>query len=29
MDLLGNSSMPYLIAAIYACYLPVHFFTRR
>jgi MFS family permease len=29
MDLLGNSSMPYLIAAIYACYLPVYFFTRR
>jgi MFS family permease len=25
MDLLGNNSMPYLIAAIYACYLPVHF----
>ena len=29
MDLLGNSSMPYLIAAIYACYLPVYFFARR
>ena len=29
MDLLGNSSMPYLIAAIYACYLPVYFVTRR
>ncbi len=29
MDLLGNSSMPYLIAAIYACYLHVHFFARR
>lgn len=25
MDVLGNNSMPYLIAAIYACYLPVHF----
>jgi MFS family permease len=29
MDLLGNDSLPYLIAAIYACYLPVYFFTRR
>jgi MFS family permease len=29
MDLLGNSSMPYLIAGIYACYLPVYFFARR
>ncbi len=29
MDLLGNDSMPYLIAAVYACYLPVYFFTRR
>jgi len=25
MDVLGNSSMPYLLAAIYACYLPVYF----
>jgi MFS family permease len=25
MDVLGNDSMPYLIAAIYACYLPVYF----
>jgi len=29
MDLLGNDSMPYLIAAVYACYLPVYFFARR
>ncbi len=29
MDLLGNNSMPYLIAATYACYLPVYFFSRR
>jgi hypothetical protein len=29
MDLLGNDSLPYLIAAIYACYLPVYFFTRH
>ena len=29
MDLLGNASMPYLIAAIYACYLPVYWFARR
>ncbi len=28
MDLLGNDSMPYLIAAIYACYLPVYVFAR-
>jgi MFS family permease len=25
MDLLGNNAMPYLIAAIYGCYLPVYF----
>ena len=25
MDVLGNNSMPYLIAAIYGCYLPVYF----
>jgi len=29
MDLLGNMSMPYLIAAIYAVYLPVFFLARR
>jgi hypothetical protein len=29
MDLLGNASMPYLIAAIYTCYLPVYWFARR
>lgn len=29
MDILGNASMPYLIAAIYAAYLPVFFLTRR
>jgi MFS family permease len=29
MDLLGNASMPYLIAAIYTCYLPVYWFSRR
>ena len=29
MDVLGNNSMPYLIAAIYALYLPVFFLTRR
>ena len=29
MDVLGNNSMPYLIAAIYGCYLPVYFFSRR
>jgi MFS family permease len=29
MDLLGNASMPYLIAAIYAVYLPVFFLARR
>lgn len=29
MDLLGNDSMPYLIAAVYACYLPVHMIARR
>ena len=29
MDLFGDSSMPYLIAAIYAAYLPVFFSARR
>jgi len=29
MDLLGDNSLPYLIAAVYACYLPVYLFTRR
>lgn len=29
MDILGNLSMPYLIAAIYAVYLPVFFLARR
>ncbi len=29
MDVLGDQSMPYLIAAIYAVYLPVFFITRR
>jgi hypothetical protein len=29
MDILGNVSMPYLIAAIYAVYLPVFFLARR
>jgi len=29
MDILGNNSMPYLIAAIYVVYLPVYFLTRR
>lgn len=29
MDLLGNDSMPYLIAAIYAVYLPIFFIARR
>ena len=29
MDVLGNESMPYLIAAIYAVYLPVFFLARR
>ena len=29
MDLLGDRSLPYLIAAIYAAYLPVFFLTRR
>lgn len=28
MDLLGNDSMPYLIAVIYLCYLPVYFASR-
>ncbi len=28
MDILGNDAMPYIIAAIYACYLPV-FFLRK
>jgi hypothetical protein len=28
MDLLGNDSMPYLIAGIYLCYLPVYFASR-
>jgi MFS family permease len=29
MDLLGNEALPYLIAGLYACYLPVHVFARR
>jgi MFS family permease len=29
MDLLGDDSMPYLIAGVYACYLPVYLFSRR
>jgi len=29
MDLLGDDSMPYLIAGVYACYLPVYWFARR
>lgn len=29
MDLLGDNSLPYLIAAIYAAYLPVFFLARR
>ncbi len=29
MDILGDKSMPYLIAAIYAVYLPVFFLARR
>ncbi len=29
MDLLGADSFPYLIAAIFACYLPVYFFAHR
>jgi len=29
MDVFGDSSMPYLIATIYAVYLPVFFLTRR
>lgn len=29
MDVFGNSAMPYLIAAIYAAYLPVFLFARR
>ena len=29
MDVLGNESMPYLIAAIYVVYLPVFFLARR
>ena len=29
MDVFGNNSMPYLIAAIYAVYLPVFFLARR
>lgn len=29
MDLFGDRAMPYLIAAIYACYLPVLFLARR
>jgi hypothetical protein len=28
MDVLGNNSMSYLIAAIYVVYLPVFFITR-
>ena len=28
MDSLGNNSLPYLIAAIFACYLPVYVFVR-
>ena len=29
MDAFGDSTMPYLIAAIYALYLPVFFLVRR
>ena len=29
MDVFGDSAMPYLIAAIYAVYLPVFLLTRR
>jgi hypothetical protein len=29
MDVLGDQSMPCLIAAIYAVYLPVSFISRR
>jgi MFS family permease len=29
MDVLGDQSMPYLIAAIYAIYLPIFFIARR
>jgi len=29
MDVLGNDSMPYLIAAIYAVYLPIFFLAKR
>jgi MFS family permease len=29
MDMLGDSALPYLIAAIYAVYLPVFFLARR
>lgn len=29
MDWLGADSFPYLIAAIFACYIPVHFLGRR
>jgi hypothetical protein len=29
MDILGDQSMSYMIAAIYAIYLPIYFVTRR
>jgi len=29
MDLLGNESMPYLIAGIFACYLPAYWYSRH
>ena len=29
MDLLGNESMPYLIAGIFACYLPTYWYSRQ
>jgi hypothetical protein len=29
MDYLGNESLPWLLAAIYAVYLPVFFLTKR
>jgi len=29
MDLLGDDSMPYLIAGVYACYLPVYLFSNK
>ncbi|MCP3673148.1 MAG: MFS transporter [Gammaproteobacteria bacterium] len=29
MDFLGSNSLPYLIATIYTCYLPVYFIMRR